>query len=540
MELKSQIVNGLSSSASQPIKGSYELRRFVLRLAPEIHDILFVEDGEPEVRIETRNFGQAQAFSTYLHETIHWWQHIGSFAGFVQTSLFPAISHLNHDGLLKVIKATGPQKPLIRFLEKNYSALSPALVKDLNVITNNYMDLKHFQSATQDPRSLVRLGENKFFEGRGHCSMIAYMALLSSMSPFDRKFEALPDPKSLEEALNSLKEKRKIEFYHGSPIRCPPIGLHEIFEGQARFCQMQYLFYGSGQKLSWSEFDNAGMLGKVYVSAFNLFLNLLDIPWPENLGSPEIFMFLLICDISINPTDGFPLTMRSPETFVDDVDPGTRFLALCLAARDQPAMLSAIRQPNRSAYEAVSEALCNRAGLVPPHFGVNRITTWKDKSEEINRIVVEGAEWEFGAKNMPLRLLLSKFISFNEDKYRFPEFFCWPGASMATPNLHEHSQVLFQKHQSLFADRPDKRGVYPRLMTGVDSSKYSPILDSFYSWIVLYDIVNQWIGEEGRFDLAFDWLSDKSNEEIFQWANENFAKIYGVRPEHFTIIEKFV
>jgi hypothetical protein len=34
---------------------------------------------------EAINFDGLQAFSTYLHETIHWWQHVGSTIGLLRS-----------------------------------------------------------------------------------------------------------------------------------------------------------------------------------------------------------------------------------------------------------------------------------------------------------------------------------------------------------------------------------------------------------------------------------------------------------------------
>jgi len=57
--------------------GEYMPLAYVLRLSPLIHQTLaaLLQTGI----FTSRKIGLdgAQAFSTYLHETIHWWQHIG-------------------------------------------------------------------------------------------------------------------------------------------------------------------------------------------------------------------------------------------------------------------------------------------------------------------------------------------------------------------------------------------------------------------------------------------------------------------------------
>ena len=39
------------------------------------------------------------------------------------------------------------------------------------------------------------------------------------------------------------------EYYFRSDVNVAPTGAHERFEGQARFSQLQYLYFASGSKL---------------------------------------------------------------------------------------------------------------------------------------------------------------------------------------------------------------------------------------------------------------------------------------------------
>ena len=57
-------------------RGLYNPFQFVLRLSPQVHRRL---EALPNgmVAMSGIDFEGLQAFSTYLHETIHWWQHAG-------------------------------------------------------------------------------------------------------------------------------------------------------------------------------------------------------------------------------------------------------------------------------------------------------------------------------------------------------------------------------------------------------------------------------------------------------------------------------
>jgi hypothetical protein len=74
--------------------GEYMPLAFVLRLSPQIHRTL---SSLPQTTIATSKeigLDGAQAFSTYLHETIHWWQHIGSTYGLMSSLSFIPLAHM--------------------------------------------------------------------------------------------------------------------------------------------------------------------------------------------------------------------------------------------------------------------------------------------------------------------------------------------------------------------------------------------------------------------------------------------------------------
>jgi hypothetical protein len=67
--------------------GLYNSFQFVLRLSPLIHHRL---SSVPTGIVNGIDSESLMAFSTYFHETIHWWQHIGSVAGFLVSLSYPA------------------------------------------------------------------------------------------------------------------------------------------------------------------------------------------------------------------------------------------------------------------------------------------------------------------------------------------------------------------------------------------------------------------------------------------------------------------
>src|ERR1035437_2512459 len=123
--------------------------------------------------------------------------------------------------------------------------------------------------------------------------------------------------------------------------------------------QLQFLYFASGERLSWDDVRAMGMLDGIYGEAFHHFLRLAELEWPPTIDDPVVGLFLLLCDVAINPSAGFPMPLTTPSTFILDVDPGFRFFFLCRAvAKDRPDVARMITMYSRSEYVEVSEALC--------------------------------------------------------------------------------------------------------------------------------------------------------------------------------------
>jgi hypothetical protein len=91
--------------------GLYDPFRFVLRLSPEVHrKIAALQTGIVTGRIDSEGL---RAFSTYLHETIHWWQPAGSTTGLMLSLSYPGQAHANHTHLKKLLTRIWPKKSIL-------------------------------------------------------------------------------------------------------------------------------------------------------------------------------------------------------------------------------------------------------------------------------------------------------------------------------------------------------------------------------------------------------------------------------------------
>lgn len=97
--------------------GSYETTRFVLRLSPKNHELMD--------KLEVSAYGDgpipweaSQAYSTYIHETVHWWQHVGSTSGLLLSLSYFSQLHSTMDELREYLKRFGPIKLLKRYTDE--------------------------------------------------------------------------------------------------------------------------------------------------------------------------------------------------------------------------------------------------------------------------------------------------------------------------------------------------------------------------------------------------------------------------------------
>ena len=79
--------------------GLYNSEQFVLRLSLKNHQLVD-EATDPDFDRSKMTAEHIKAYSTYLHETIHWWQHVGSTSGFILSMCYPAQTHINHSLLV--------------------------------------------------------------------------------------------------------------------------------------------------------------------------------------------------------------------------------------------------------------------------------------------------------------------------------------------------------------------------------------------------------------------------------------------------------
>ena len=521
--------------------GLYNRVQFVMRLSPEVHRKL---SGIP-LQLTSNSqitFEQVQAFSTLLHETIHWWQHIGSTAGLILSLSNPVQTHMNFGDLKTFLCEFGPKKSIYRFAQRNQFKEPTPGTQAMNRIVNNYKDVSYYQIISTSPHLFGKLDipKDPLFESVGHSYHITYANTLQTLiDAFDPRCEILPNPREWEASFSKLREEKEEGYYRGSKVNIFPVGLHHIFEGQARFAQLQYLYFASGGRFVWESARKMGMLENEYISAFEWFLKLSELDWPASIDSPVVGLFMAVCDITMNPGEGFPLTLRSPRTFINDNDPATRFWCLCrMIALKSPFLKDAVRHYSREEYLQITETLCGHLYTPTPLEIANTLIDWSNTKDTLVALMEEDRRFQFSETNMPIRLLFSRHLSFSHDRASYPEILCWPGAWLAGDRVSENSKSIFERNRPLFVDKENDDGIFPVIPENRDPSSVQDTFNQFYAWILNYHLITQWMIHDGPFRFDYRWLSQAHEpSEVEQWAANGFSAIVGEHPDRFEILQ---
>jgi hypothetical protein len=523
------------------VHGMYETMRFILRLSPRNHELLemvpmdgiVLTDLPPEA---------VQAFSTYLHETVHWWQHVGSTSGLVFSLSYLAQCHSSLGELRAVLATIGKKKSLKSYTDDVLRREGPSAQAKLaaaNVAVNNALDVEYYKYYAYSPHANISwMFEEPHFESVGHGYFIAYSHLLGMLSDvIDPDNVIVPDADWSTEILR-LREEQVEGYYWRSPVRLPAVGLQAIYEGQARFTQLNFLDGARDLPLSCSQWKDAGYLSGIYSEAFEAFLGLSESQWPETLEDPLVALFLLICDLAINPTRGFPLAIEVFEDLIRDVDVGVRFTLLCQAAAQLPHLKNRITEYSKEEYISVSEELTTLVGYDHPIAALSTVNQWFEYAPGLSKLMEQYEAFNYDLTNFPIRVFVSHFVAFCQDRLEHPEFFCWAGTYMSGQRSLSNWQALWLRHLSLFSDRGDKHGVFPREQPGRSEEAVMATFKQFFGTLPLYDLTRQWILQDGPFTFNFEWMVENPATFLSEAsANHVFKQVYGVTLDEFEIIK---
>lgn len=532
MEFNSDLLNTEEQNTlnyNSSFKGCYNTMQFVIRLREDIRYQL-----NDQIDITPEKF---QAFSTYLHENIHWWQHIGSNYGFLLSTSYPANAISSFGYLKKLVEKKIRYKSLLKYDEDYYQKNGKCDIEELNILTNNFYDLEYAKLFSLDNKNLREIIKDKrFFLNIGHSYMILWTTSIFILSDtLDKNFDFLPKINTWIPGFEKLKQDKILGFHTDSDYDISPLGIKAIYEGQAIFNQILYLKnVFKNNKLIFKDFIDNGMLHGIYIEAFDIFLKFIEEETPFFLEDPLIGLFLLVCDISINPNNGFPLDIYDFENFINKNDPGLRFIFILNAIKEKKEYyLARCNDLSKQTYIDLSKLLNKKIGCKCSYSTIKDVLNWKE-NELITQLLQEESNYLFEEINMPFRLFFSKYLRFQEDKYKNPHYFCWIGHHI--PNAESNEVMnLFEKHKALFIDSKDGE-IKPIIQKNVDEEKLHKTFNKFYQHTILYELILKWISEDGEFKLDYKWLFNNRNDENAPKIKEAFKYHFGIEIDEIETI----
>ncbi len=517
-------LNGTAAS------GSYNTMEFVLRLRDDVRKAL--NDDEMD-------FVKIQASSTSLHENIHWWQHVGSNFGFLFSLAYPAFAHKTFDNLKNIISLGLTYKPITKYDKDYYDKNGKSDIADINIILNNYHDLEYAKIFALDNKNITEIiKDRKFFINVGHCYFIFWTSTINSIAgSIDRERRFLPNIDNWPPYFKLLTERNIDGFVTDSSMHISPLGIKAIYEGQAVFNQIQYLTRYSPD-LTYADFENIGLLHGIYIEAFEIFLSITGYKKPSNVLDPIVGLFLIICDISINPNNGFPLDIYDYENFIKKNDPGIRFYFLCISIQKNTAeYLKKINLYSKEEYIILSKELSESIGCKCSYESILEVLKWQNE-KYVAQILNEEIDLKFINENLPIRLMFSKYFRFQEDKYNYPNVFCWIGFHSISTNSNVEFEIvdsLFKKHHALFTDDYDGE-IKPVLFEGRKDENIIESFNNFYNFNLLYDLILQWVDKEGEFKFNYKWIVNEREKEFIPIVKENFKMQFGISLDDIKIL----
>lgn len=303
------------------------------------------------------------------------------------------------------------------------------------------------------------------------------------------------------------------------------LGIKAIYEGQAIFNQLQYLAISLKDELSFQDCESAGMLHGVYYEAFNFFIETTTFQKPDNFLNSEVALFLLVCDVAINPTNGFPFDIYDYENFTIKNDPGMRFTIMCyFILENKIDFTNSIIKYSKDEYLNISKKLSDCLGSYSPNESGELIQKWMSKVE-IKELLKEESNSKFLNNHLHIRLIFSKYLRFQKDKYINPNIFCWIGYHLKSENKNIDVAKIFHRHQVLFQVAPDNE-VKPTVFKHLDKDNTIETFNMFYRDNMFDDLILKWIYEEGEFQFDYGWLTKKHDDERKKSLKEYFKFIF--------------
>lgn len=468
-------------------------------------------------------------FSTHLHEYIHWWQHIGTTSGFIYGLSVPVQALATTAYLVECGRQI--RKPLIHHVTNKLPIEHPAWLAVLR-----WSEIEYGATFMFSPPTVIhRLKTAKFYESIGHSMFLLYLNSIAALARIaDPDYQGLPPALDWMDLYEYFTRTAKPGF---TPLEIidVPLGMKELQEAQARLSELQYLDL-SYQPLSWDDIKTGEKLSGVYGAALDYYFKHGNLSEPTSIHDPKINLFLLLCDIALNPDEGYPNPISEDGNFVYRTHPGIRFMKLCRILSENHEVLKILENLSLKSYEAVCEIFCRKAGWVTPVEVFERVLTLLARIYGLEELNSKEEAGDFGETDVPLWFFLSQHRAFLETKSQIPHFFCWSGSFLCFKEDNEEAscaQELLSWHLPPFMGTLDK-GINTANLSQMTQEQRTKFANDYFATQVQYDLIRQWISKRGDFVFRYQW-KPQLNDTDLESCLKNFKINFGLLPDELNL-----
>lgn len=492
--------------------GAFDPLNFMIRMSPQMQ--LTIRGNEHAVRGKADvSADLLSASGTYFHETFHWWQIVGTTFGFVDALSIQSQANTTI-GVLQQYPPKQLVKPLCDVHMIDQQAIDGL---PLNKAVNAWMDIEFAHALAHAPQRLGELQSRSFFESPGHSFYYLYHDFCNLFSHYDAGHKLFPNPLEWLQALDALKAANTPSYARGAPCLAAELGMLDIMEGQARILELRYLARATGVQ-DWAYYEQAGYLGPLYRKALDYFSAQTGISVAQGPLSSAVNLFLLVCDIAMNPATGYPAQIRRHEWLYRDTHPGLRFTRLCLLIGRFKGLADVIQTPDRANYDALSAELCRPFGWRTPAQIAQTITTQVDTIPTLSALRAQADSLDYGEQALHLELFLSLHLRHMRSKAESPEFFCWPDAFFESnasgplvAQLANANMQYFNRHTAPFEWFESDQKIHPNINLGQHETRREWVTVQYFLRRAALDVVRQLSAKVGPFDFSFFWNNDPDN-----------------------------
>lgn len=499
-----------------------------------VKNLSFIEYSKEKVfKVENSNHKLLlSTYGTFLHEVFHSWQFYGTSLGFMnimsiatQGSLLGYLRELDGENLVK------PLHQQHRFNEP----------PEITHILNTFFDIEFGIALLFHPQKSEEIFKSPFFESTGHSYRYLYQEVLQllnyTMKFKNREFSYYEE---WENEFRRLEERKENLFFHGSPLLFNEFGAYEIIEGQARFQEIQYL-YLMDNDFNWNMLKKAKMLEEPYNTVFEYFINYLNLQLPPNPVSKEVNLFLLVCEIALNPDIGYPNNIVNYQNFIKDINPYCRFIECLDVIKCNKDVINYVEEISFESFVYVSDFITNALNNNSMRSYYREIIKKSNSIENIDELKRKYYKLDYtneNSTNILVEYYYNNHINIVEKKYIYPEFFCWSGQYMTGkfPRFSEEkiTEIMEDNSPPFISLDKDEIALYSAHQS---KSGYQKFASYFFEFQTFNDLARQLIMKPGAFTFNFLWNQFKDEDKYKEYFREKFYMNTNRNFEDFMILK---